>query len=405
MKIPQKIPHLGIAVVLTFTAHAFGQIWTSNAVPNFGWTSVASSADGNKLVVVGNFSIYSSTNSGAAWISNAPSAEWISVASSADGSKLVAASDAGIYGLIYTTKNSGSTWLATSAPGTNWISVASSADGTKLVAAAANGYITTPGAIYTSTNSGTSWTPTSAPSTNWQAVASSADGTKLVAVVAGVVNVNGTGYETDGLIYISTNSGANWTPIAGTGLGWTSVASSADGSKLIAASFFSQLYSSTNYGVTWTPNGAPPKNWTCVASSADGVRLAGVANLIKNGGSCQIYTSTNSGANWTDSDAPNLDFRSVAYSADGTKLVASVYDGAIYTLQTTPAPCLNILPSSTNLALSWTIPSTNFVLQQSLDLQSWTNLTITPTLNLTNLQEQVVLSPTNSSGFYRLQSK
>jgi hypothetical protein len=414
-----KIKNLSLAAFALcgfFTAviPVFAQNWTSNAVPDFGWTSVASSADGSKLAAVGNFSIYTSTNSGFSWISNTPSAEWVSVASSADGNKLVAAANTGV---IYTSTNAGSNWLATLAPSTNWISVASSADGTKLVAAAGNGYvvngITIPGLIYTSTNSGINWTPALAPSTNWQAVASSADGTKLVAVVAGMVD-GGTnsigepyGVETDGLIYISTNSGVNWTPIAGTSFGWNSVASSADGSKLIAASFFGQLYSSTDFGATWVTNGAPNKNWTCVASSADGVRLAGIANLIEYGGSCQIYTSTNSGANWTDSDASNLDFRSVAYSADGTKLVASVYDGAIYTLQTTPAPCLNIVLSCTNLALSWIVPSTNFVLQQSSDLTTtnWINVASEPVLNLTNLQDQTTLPTPAGNYFYRLKSQ
>lgn len=401
---------IGSAIALGFTMQAFAQNWTSNAVPNFGWTSVASSADGNKLVAVGNFSIYTSTNSGFSWISNAPSAEWVSVASSADGEKLVAAANTGV---IYTSTNAGSNWFATLAPSTNWVSVASSADGTKLVAAAGNGYIvngiTVPGLIYTSTNSGTNWTPTIAPSTNWQAVASSADGTKLIGVVAGLVDggISGGGVfgiETDGLIYTSTNSGVNWTPIAGTGLGWISVASSADGSKLIAASYFGQLYSSTDFGATWATNGAPTENWTCVASSSDGDKLVGVANLIEFGGSCQIYTSTNSGVSWIDTHAPNKDFRSVAYSADGNKLVASVYDGAIYTLQTAPTPCLNIASSSTNLVLSWIIPSTNFVMQQSSDLASWSNVTNTPVLNLTNLENEVVLSPSNSSGFYRLKT-
>jgi hypothetical protein len=50
------------------------------------------------------------------------------------------------------------------------------------------------------------------------------------------------------------------------------------------------------------------------------------------------------------------------------------------------------------------LPSTNFVLQQSSDLASWTDMTDTPALNLTNLQNEVVLSPTNGSGFYRLKT-
>jgi alpha-D-ribose 1-methylphosphonate 5-triphosphate synthase subunit PhnH len=95
---------------------------------------------------------------------------------------------------------------------------------------------------------------------------------------------------------------------------------------------------------------------------------------------------------------------SVAMSADGSKLVAVSRPGGIYTLQTTPAPQLNLATSSSNLALSWIIPSTNFVLQQSSDLTSWADVTNTPVLNLTNLQNEVILSPTSSSGFYRLKT-
>jgi hypothetical protein len=65
---------------------------------------------------------------------------------------------------------------------------------------------------------------------------------------------------------------------------------------------------------------------------------------------------------------------------------------------------LNLGPTNGSLAFSWTIPSTNFVLQQNLDLTTtnWVTLTNTPALNLTNLQNQICLSPTNSSAFFRL---
>ena len=66
---------------------------------------------------------------------------------------------------------------------------------------------------------------------------------------------------------------------------------------------------------------------------------------------------------------------------------------------------LNLMPSSTNLALSWLIPSTNFVVQQSPDLILWSSITDAPTLNLTNLNNELSLSPTNSSGFFRLMSQ
>ena len=104
-------------------------------------------------------------------------------------------------------------------------------------------------------------------------------------------------------------------------------------------------------------------------------------------------------------NVPNTNWSCVASSADGTKLVATVNGGGIYILQTTPSPQLNIKPASNNnLALSWIVPSTNFVMQQSSDLGSWTDMTNTPVLNLTNLQDEVIFSPTRSSGFYRLKT-
>jgi hypothetical protein len=50
------------------------------------------------------------------------------------------------------------------------------------------------------------------------------------------------------------------------------------------------------------------------------------------------------------------------------------------------------------------VPSTNFVLQQNLDLTgtNWVTLTNTPALNLANLQNQITLPPSSGSSFYRL---
>jgi hypothetical protein len=70
-------------------------------------------------------------------------------------------------------------------------------------------------------------------------------------------------------------------------------------------------------------------------------------------------------------------------------------------------PRLNLTTASGNLALSWLVPSTNFVLQQNLNLSAanWVMLTNTPVLNLTNLHNEIVLSPTNNNGFFRLISQ
>jgi hypothetical protein len=59
--------------------------------------------------------------------------------------------------------------------------------------------------------------------------------------------------------------------------------------------------------------------WNSVASSTDGTKL--VAGVM--GG--QIYTSTDSGVSWTACESVRV-WQSVASSGDGTKLVAVVYD-------------------------------------------------------------------------------
>ncbi len=392
-----KILLLAVATLLV-ADFAFGQTWTQTSAPAHEWTSIASSADGTKLVATapagGAFtgSIYTSTNSGGTWTSNnVPGLQqWRSVASSADGVNLAAAV---AYGGIYISTNSGMAWtLCTNAPNEYWYSIASSADGTKLVVAPEGDVSGNALPIYISADSGITWTATTAPSNNWTAVCSSADGTKLAASVF------------NGPIYTSTNSGVTWMSNSVPINYWRSVASSADGTKLVAATDPGTfIYTSTNSGATWQPhfiNG----NFGSAASSADGVRLAVVAYGIS-GGVTHIYVSTNSGSTWiAQNSAPNTDWQGIVSSADGQKLAAGIYGGGIYTSYSTPAPQMNITPSSGNLALSWTIPSTNFVLQQSSDLTSWADVTNAPALNLTNLQNQVMLSPSNNSSFYRLKT-
>lgn len=166
---------------------------------------------------------------------------------------------------------------------------------------------------------GASWTARES-SRNWVRVASSADGSKLVALVG------------NGKIYTSTDSGANWTPRE-SDRAWWGVASSADGSKLVAAVQGGQIYTSTDSGVSWTPRDSN-RAWAAgMASSADGSKLVA---LEWDG---RIYTSTDSGANWTARES-NRQWNSVASSADGSKLAATVDSGQIYT--------------STDSGVSWT---------------------------------------------------
>jgi hypothetical protein len=113
---------------------------------------------------------------------------------------------------------------------------------------------------------------------NWWSVASSADGTKLVACV---------GYTSRGRIYTSWDSGVTWTARE-SDRKWWSVASSADGTKLVACVDIGQIYTSSDSGVTWTAHESN-RHWTSVASSADGTKL------VACDAESQIYTyATNS---------------------------------------------------------------------------------------------------------------
>ena len=160
---------------------------------------------------------------------------------------------------------------------------------------------------------------------DWSSITSSADGTKLAAVVSG------------GSIYTSTDSGATWTEQTAAGSrDWISITASADGTKLAAVVGVGSIYTSTDSGATWTEQtAAGSRYWYSITSSADGTKLAAVAY----GGS--IYTSTNSGTTWTQQTAAGSRYwTSITSSADGTKLAAVVDGGYIYT--------------STNSGATWT---------------------------------------------------
>ena len=362
---------------------------------------MACSADGSRLIASGSRSIYISTDFGTTWtLVNAPSLpagwQWWRVSSSADGSQLEATVNALLgTGLIFISTNSGGTWIHASdyfaKSGAQLWSVASSADGGTLAAGPSNG-----GYIYVSTNHGSTWNQTSANLQGQASVAASADGSRLAAVGANI----------SGVIVTSTNFGVTWITNSVPGSVRLCLAASVDGAKLITAGDSNAINISSDGGTTWTstnvPN-APGSLWYSAASSADGKTLV----LASHQPVGCIYTSTDSGATWISNNVPTNLWESVAVSADGNRMVAAALGDGIYVAQTTPKPRLHLTAVNGDLDLSWLVPSTNFVLQQNSNLSTtaWVTLTNVPTLNLTNLQDEVTLSSTNSSGFYRLMAQ
>ncbi len=119
-------------------------------------------------------------------------------------------------------------------------------------------------------------------------------------------------------------AGKNWVANGAVSKPYVSVASSIDGTMLVAAGFNDQLFTSSNAGASWTPRDSS-RAWQSVASSADGTHLAAVVSIG------QAYTSVDSGAHWAPQGTTGIAYHSVASSADGTKLVAAAYNGFIYT--------------------------------------------------------------------------
>ncbi|MGC2238852.1 MAG: hypothetical protein WA584_22040 [Pyrinomonadaceae bacterium] len=178
----------------------------------------------------------------------------------------------------------------------------------------------------------TVWTPHEF-NRQWTAVASSENGSKLVAAVG-----------INGFIYTSNDYGVTWTQIPNTLGQWSALASSADGTKLAAAENQGRIWTSIDSGATWTPRETSRK-WFSIASSTDGTKLAAVAY------DAQIYTSTDSGVTWTPRET-NRKWTTIASSADGTKLAAG-------------ADLLSPIYTSTDSGLTWS-PNSGFTWMVSI---------------------------------------
>jgi photosystem II stability/assembly factor-like uncharacterized protein len=394
----QRIALVCIVYLAAFRLVA-NEMWTLTTAPYANWVAAASSADGNKLVAVADGgSVYVSTNSGAVWIAatNAPSDYWVCVAISADGSKMAAAIDGGT---IYTSADYGTTWKQTKAPTNYWESITCSADGTRLAAAAFSDGLNNaaPGQIHLSQNSGLDWGTPSDPATNlwqfWLSIASSADGSKLVAVNAA------------GSIYTSQNFGNSWSQTSAPNESWFGVASSTNGNHLVAVGNAGPIYISTNSGAMWwAATNAPVAGWAAVCSSSDGSKLA----AVQWGG--QVYTSVDGGIIWLPRSVPNTydagGIWGIAMSNHGDKIVTAgdgPWGGPVYSWQ--PQPILTIEETGNFNAmvnLSWPASAAGFSLQgnTALTMANWIAVSNMPAIS--NGRYQSLFAPSEAFQFFRL---
>lgn len=377
------------------------QISNSNIV-----YQIACSADGKTLLAAGSFfatsnitsSFYVSTNSGITWAFNtAPFVDCSCLACSADGTKLAASA---LGQGFWTSTNSGVTWTARTVPSSNVLSVASSASGETLV------FCTYDALLCSSTDGGGHWVTNDAPG-GGVGVACSADGTKLFAAVL------------SGAILISTNSGDTWQATSAPSNHWGAIACSVNGMRVFAGTLgFSystnQFYLSTNSGASWTPFTFTnlPQRLVSLASSADGMRLMGLFGFPVYPSTPRLCVSVDGGITWTTT-GPFVNWQSLASSADGYQLVALASPApltgtgsGVYISKSVPQPVLNINPTVTGSSLAWTIPSINLELQKTSDLGAgnWADVPGQPTIILSNLSYRLTLPPTTNQSFFRLRN-
>ena len=126
-------------IVVPLVSTNYGETWESTAPLLNQSGSLASTAEGNKLMLAGGTGFYVSTNWGLTWFSTnhqAPVYGNIPMVCSANGSLILSCGGVGFEGGLYTSTNFGSTWISNNVSPEVWTAFASSADGNKLVAIA-----------------------------------------------------------------------------------------------------------------------------------------------------------------------------------------------------------------------------------------------------------------------------
>ncbi|TAG28125.1 MAG: hypothetical protein EAZ37_02085 [Burkholderiales bacterium] len=322
---------------LPTNAEPAGFVWTARDVTR-SWVSVASSADGNKLVAATNDGeILTSADAGVSWVlRTVPPREWKKMASSSDGSILYAAfQTSGGFGGVFASRDAGLTWTEVFFGTTVFTDLAVSADGLKVIVV--SDLIN----LDTSVDGGQTWSQRNynyiGQYPNTVAITPRAD--RLV------LGLRGNAYP-DSSMYLSNDLGGTWSGTTlGTQFEWINLSLSADGRVVVAGGFdlIDDKYHisiSSDHGATWTKR-LVGTEVRASAISADGrhIWFAGGTSVRFRVPEPKLYYSNDYGLTWQNRETIR-DWRSIASSHLGHKLVATVFYGQIYTSvkrdQTTP---------------------------------------------------------------------
>jgi hypothetical protein len=283
------------------------------------WQSIAVSGDARVIIAAPwNDPLAISRDSGKNWNRREGKRQWCGVASATDGTSLAACDSRGH---IHISSDSGETWRQCSSDD-GCSGVVMSADGKGIMAFAVTIESIGMGRFFWSSDGGDNWTMRG-PQGLWTSLASSADCTRLV---AGQVS---------GKIFISSDTGVSWSP-RGDESRWCATACSRDGATMAAVQEYGKIHVSSDFGLSWLPcsdNGV----WTGLSMSADGKTIvactASVDSMDTNGfvPCSKVFVSRDRGATWRV-DGPTKEWVCIAVSGDGLHGAACTQEGEIFVL-------------------------------------------------------------------------
>ncbi len=226
-----------------------GTTWAQRET-NRNWRSVASSADGQRLyAAVGPAKMFVSDDGGTNWAQRDSNRGWYAVACSADGMRALAAPTTGN---LYVTSDGGSNWVARGVDD-SWYTVGVSPSGAQMYAAVSGG------ALYCSTDYGTTWVVR--------------DSVRVWSTLTAVGESQAAAAVFNGPIYISNDSGATWFPSGAGVKSWAKLSGQPTSSTILASSG-NYLHLSRDLGGTWkTLSPISGGSWGAIACSADGTKL------------------------------------------------------------------------------------------------------------------------------------
>ena len=299
------------------------------------YADMSVSSDGMKIILpVDGGKLLVSTDGGVNFNEKGSSKDWWASAISEDGTTMFAGDKDFNSGAVWRSTDSGSTWseisttkmstcsATTCADNGNLMGIDCSSDCSIVYASYTNSQAGTGGLIMKSTDSGATFTditPTVVGDDDHEElkrIACSGDGTKVLASIA--VGSTGLG----GGLYVSSDSGSTWTEVSGTtGFKWEDVSVSSDGMHMFASKYGATTNNqkpllSNDGGVTWVDSTVENTLFTQIATSKDGSVVIAAVKWVS------VYFSYDYGKTFNSWFYGNLEWVSVGMSSDGVRMIA-----------------------------------------------------------------------------------